>query len=268
MKLQILGTGAAFATEYNHTSFILDNGQEYFLVDGMGGVAILKAFKDNHLQWQKLHNAYLSHQHTDHLLGMIWVIRYIADLMLKEKYQGDFTIYLHFELKEKVIKICQDVLKAKESALLENRIKFKVVKDQENCQILNLDFTFFDIHSTKAKQFGFKIQGLKHNLVFCGDEPINKLNEPYIKNADLLLLEAYCLEQDADYFHPHQMHHNTVMEAAKIAQRLKVKNLILYHTEDEKTFGHRKELYTKEAQQYYFNNLIIPEDYDVFNIDL
>lgn len=105
MKLKILGTGAAFATKYNNTSFLIMNKDEYLLVDGMGGSAILRAFKENNLSWTKLHNAFLSHQHTDHLLGMIWVIRYIASLMIKGKYKDKFNLYLHEELKYKVINI-------------------------------------------------------------------------------------------------------------------------------------------------------------------
>ncbi len=47
--------------------------------------------------------------------------------------------------------------------------------------------------------------------------------------------------------------------SAETAQRLGAKNLILYHTE-EKTIAHRKELYTKEAQQFYDGRVFVPED--------
>lgn len=262
MKLKILGTGAAFATKYNNTSFVLIDDNEYLLVDAMGGSQILKAFKENNLSWTKLHNAYLSHQHTDHLLGMIWVIRYIASLMIEGKYENNFNLFLHLELKYKVISICEQVLKPSELALFNKRINFIVVNDNESIKILNMKFTFFDIHSKKAKQFGFRVDYRDYNFVFCGDEPINKLNERYIFNTDLLLLEAYCLDRDSHIYHPDKMHHNTVKKSALSAERLKVKKLLLYHTEDETTYNFRKELYISEAKKYFSNQILVPEDYD------
>lgn len=260
MNLLFLGTGAAFATKYKNTSFIIDNDKEYFLVDGMGGSSILKAFKENDLDWRKLRYAYLSHKHTDHLLGMIWVIRYISSLMLGNKYDGDFYLYLHEELREKIITICNCVLNPKECNLLNTRIKLVVVEDNESKMIMNMKFTFFDIHSTKAKQYGFRVDYNDNNFVFCGDEPISKFNEQYIRNTDLLLLEAYCLEKDREYYHPKKIHHNTVKMSAESAERLNVKKLVLYHTEDETTYLNRTKLYLKEARTYYRNEVVIPLD--------
>lgn len=142
-----------------------------------------------------------------------------------------------------------------------------VVNDSDSLEILNMKFTFFDIHSTKAKQFGFRVDYGNHNFVFCGDEPINKLNEKYIINTDLLLLEAYCLERDSHIYHPHEMHHNTVKESALSAEKLNVKKLLLYHTEDETTYSHRKELYTEEAKKYFSREVLVPDDYDEIDLD-
>ena len=43
---------------------------------------------------------------------------------------------------------------------------------------------------------------------------------------------------------------NTVLDAARLAEELGVKNLILYHTED-RTLETRKERYTAEAHKEY-----------------
>ena len=56
-------------------------------------------------------------------------------------------------------------------------------------------------------------------------------------------------------------HHTTVKEACEHAEELRVKNLILYHTED-KNLADRRKLYTEEGQQYYHGNLIVPDDLD------
>ena len=54
-----------------------------------------------------------------------------------------------------------------------------------------------------------------------------------------------------------------VEEAAEKAERNHVKNLILWHTEDG-TYGKRRELYTKEAAEYYHGHIWIPDDGDTY----
>ncbi len=46
---------------------------------------------------------------------------------------------------------------------------------------------------------------------------------------------------------------------------LNIKNLILYHTE-ESHGDKRKELYTKEAKEYFNGNVIVPDDLEVIDI--
>ena len=50
-----------------------------------------------------------------------------------------------------------------------------------------------------------------------------------------------------------------------IAQDLKVKNLLIWHTEDQ-TGIKRKERYSAEAKQFYEGNVWVPEDGEVFDI--
>lgn len=43
-----------------------------------------------------------------------------------------------------------------------------------------------------------------------------------------------------------------------------IKNLIIYHTED--SHEDKKELYTKEAKEYFSGNVIVPNDLDVIEL--
>ena len=70
-----------------------------------------------------------------------------------------------------------------------------------------------------------------------------------VKNVDWLLSEAFCLFDEEPKFHAYQYQHQTVKEASMIAQDLKVKNLLIWHTEDQ-TGKKRKERYTEEAKQF------------------
>ena len=127
--------------------------------------------------------------------------------------------------------------------------------------------TFFDIGSTKAKQFGYLYEmndGRK--ICCCGDEPYNpEFEEKYAKGADWLLHEAFCLYEERDSFHPYEKHHSTVKDAAELAESLQVPNLLLYHTED-KNIARRKALYTAEAQASYTGHVVVPEDLETVEL--
>lgn len=61
--------------------------------------------------------------------------------------------------------------------------------------------------------------------------------------------------------HPYEKHHSTVKDACQLAQRLNVKNLLLYHTED-KNLKERQTLYTAEGADYFNGKIWIPNDPD------
>jgi len=125
--------------------------------------------------------------------------------------------------------------------------------------------TFFDIYSTKAKQFGFSIELDDGKLTCLGDELFNELCYQYAVDSKWLLSEAFCLYQERDFFKPYEKHHSTVREASELAQTLNIKNLILYHTE-EKNLSHRKKLYTDEAKQYFNGNIFVPDDLEEYRL--
>ncbi len=258
-----MGTGTALVTKYYNTAFVLDNEKEYLLVDGMGGTEVLKCFETMELDWRKMHYALLSHEHTDHFLGMIWVIRYVAFLMCEGKYEGTFHVLGHEEVLEKARMVCQALLRRQEREMIGSRILLEAVEHLQEKQICGSSFRFFDIASTKAKQFGFQMRwpdGRK--LVFPGDEPLSENTMELCRDADWLLSEAYCLYEEREIHTPYRYHHSTVREASETAERFHVKNLVLWHTEDA-TYGERKRRYTEEAGRYYRGNVWVPDDGEV-----
>ena len=70
-------------------------------------------------------------------------------------------------------------------------------------------------------------------LTCCGDEPYNECERRYAEGSKWLLHEAFCLHSQAGTFKPYEKHHSTVKDACELAERLGVKNLLLYHTEDK-----------------------------------
>ena len=82
MKLTILGTGNATVTECYNTCFALSDGNRHFLVDTGGGNRILKVLKDTGIQLEDIHDIFITHEHIDHLLGVIWLIRMTSKMAL------------------------------------------------------------------------------------------------------------------------------------------------------------------------------------------
>ncbi len=267
MKLTMLGTGNATVTECFNTCFCFSSEEgEHFLVDTGGGNRILKVLKDCGIALDGIHDIFITHEHLDHLLGLLWLIRMIGTMMNQGKYEGTLNIYCHSELIEKICTMADMTIQQKVCRHIGKEIVFIAIETGEQMKILDSDVTFFDIHSTKAKQYGFTMimrDGMK--LTCLGDEPYQPANEEYVKDSDWLMHEAFCLFREADAFQPYEKHHSTVKEACETAERLGVGNLILYHTE-ETHLAERKKLYIQEGKQYYSGNLYVPDDMESFEI--
>lgn len=265
-QLIMLGTGNAMVTKCYNTCFALQNGEEYFLVDAGGGNGILSQLEKIRISFLKIHTMFVTHGHTDHVLGVIWVIRKIASLMQNNTYQGDFKIYCHDELINTIQTFCQMTLTPKFLKYLGNRIQLIEVKDHEQVEATGFQLSIFDIGSTKAKQFGFQaILPDGQKLVCLGDEPYNKMNRSYVEGCDWLLCESFCLYADRDIFKPYEKHHSTALDAGKLAEELHIKNLVLYHTED-KNLSTRKVRYTEEAKQNFSGNVYVPDDLEIIEL--
>lgn len=266
-KLYVLGTGNAQATECYNTCFAIRKDEEYLLVDAGGGNGIMKILADHGIAWKAIHHLIVTHEHTDHVLGVVWVVRMIATAMLAGKYEGSLTIYAHEDLCEIIRTLCRLTLQKKHFACIGDRIVLRPVTDGETVPVLGYDVTFFDIRSTKAKQYGFALTLANGSRLCClGDEPYNPACRAYAEGADWLLCEAFCLYADRDRFKPYEKNHSTVKDAAELASDLGIRNLVLWHTEDS-DMAHRKAKYEAEAREYFLGNVQVPDDGEVIELN-
>ncbi len=263
-ELTMLGTGSAMVTNCYNTCFVIQMEEgECFLTDAGGGNTILRQLELAGVDCKRLHHMFVTHGHTDHVLGVIWVIRKIASMLNQGTYEGVFHIYCHDVVREMLEVMTRLTLKKKDLAQLGRGILIHEIRDGEQMEFLGMKLTAFDTLSTKAKQFGYAIvfhDGLR--LCCLGDEPYNDHAEQYAKGVEWLLSEAFCQYKDRERFKPYEKNHSTVKEAGEVAARLGVRNLILYHTED-KDMEHRKENYTSEAEKYFKGNVFVPDDLEV-----
>lgn len=82
--------------------------------------------RDANIDFRKIHNIILSNKHTDHILGLFWIIRYSARFFSSDNYDGNLNIYVHKELESTLRKI------------------------------LDYNIKFLDVQAKKDRQFGFK----------------------------------------------------------------------------------------------------------------
>lgn len=265
MRLTFLGTGNAFVTECYNTCFAITGDKGTLLVDAGGGNGILRALRKADINYKDITDIFVTHKHIDHLLGVMWLIRLYCQRMREGVFTGEVTLYSHDEVIKILTAMADMLLQEKEKPFFGTRFRLVTVTDGEEREIIESKFTFFDIGSTKAKQFGFSADLCGKKFVCCGDEPVSARGEAYAKNADWLLTEAFCLYGEADRFKPYEKHHSTVKDAAELAEKLNVKNLVLYHTEDKNIFK-RKELYTEEGKKYFNGNLFVPDDLESFTL--
>ena len=257
-KIIMLGTGNALVTRCYNTCFILHSQGNNLMVDAGGGNGILKQMEDAGVSFADIHDLFVTHAHTDHVIGVIWVVRKITSLQSRGKYTGVLHIYGHERVLHVLQVMCEMMLPKKFSSRIGQTVLLVEVTDGECFEAAGMRLQCFDIHSTKEKQFGFTA-----TLAAClGDEPFNEQCRPYVENADWLLSEAFCLYNDRERFKPYEKHHSTALDTGRLAKQLGVRHLVIYHTEDQ-TLKTRKETYSKEAGSVFDGPVYVPDDLEV-----
>jgi ribonuclease Z len=268
-QITMLGTGNATVSQIYNTCFVLQTHGSLMLVDAGGGNGILAQLKKVNVQISDIHHLFVTHAHTDHVLGVIWVIRMVAQC---KGYEGLLHVYGNDKVMKVIKTIIDMILAKKQLAKVAERVVFHQLEDGDCFEVGDMKLECFDIQSTKEKQFGFRAElpssdesGKPLVLACLGDEPYNEQNRRYIVGADWMMCEAFCLYADRDTFKPYEKCHSTALDAGKLAEELGVKNLILYHTE-EKTLANRKENYTREAAKNFKGRIFVPDDLEVIEL--
>lgn len=76
-QIIMLGTGNATVTQCYNTCFLLETSTTRLLVDAGGGNGVLRQLQRAGVAIRDLHHLFVTHAHTDHVLGVIWVIRMV-----------------------------------------------------------------------------------------------------------------------------------------------------------------------------------------------
>ena len=171
-RVTMLGTGNAMCVNCYNTCFYLSTPKGGMLVDGGGGNGILRQLIKAKIPFESIRHMFVTHNHTDHILGAIWMMRKISPMIFKGKHKGPFTIYCNDVVRDALYTMGELMIPRKIFDSIGQTIILRVVNDGEEVEIDDMRVTFFDIASTKAKQYGFQADLPDGQRLVClGDEP-------------------------------------------------------------------------------------------------
>ena len=259
----MLGTGHATVRRCYNTCFVLRQGDAQLLLDAGGGNGILNQLEKAGMSIADIHHLFITHTHTDHILGCVWVVRMVIQYIQRGWYEGQLHVYSHRKGIDTLRAICEMTMHKMHTEHIGREVVLHTLTDGESFTIpaaTPLRITAFDIHSDKEPQFGFRAELADGQVLVClGDEPYCSAVRHWVERADWLLCEAFCLYRDRDVFHPYEKFHRTALDAGRLAEALNVKHLLLYHTEDSH-LDTRKNDYSAEAKLHFSGIVVVPDD--------
>lgn len=268
MKLTILGCYAATPrTITNPTSQVLEIRNRMFLIDCGEGTQV--QLRRNKLKFSKINHVFISHLHGDHFYGLVGLIstfmllnrqtdlhvygpKGIKEIILMQlRYSNSFTgynLYFHeLDSKESEV-VFEDEKVLVKTIPLKHRIYTNGYLFQEKATERKLNIEAVEQHNIDVVYYrkikyggdiklddGTVISNAEltydpepaKSYAFCSDTIYDESIIPIIENCDVLYHETTFLESEADK--AESTMHSTAKQAATIAMKANVKELILGH---------------------------------------
>lgn len=264
-KITMLGVGHGGTTTLYNTCFTIQNEEGIFLIDTGGSIEIIKRLQQSGIRLEEVKNIFISHSHTDHILGLIWMFKKMSRMAMHGEIKEKINIYCNDVVYEAIKGVSSYVMPSILMKAIYNNTNFIILKNDDTYTINGIDYVFFDILAKGTKQFGFECNLDGNQFIFLGDETLNPSLKERIRGADYVTHEAFCLDREENIFHAYEKNHSTALSAARLMNELDIKNVILYHTE-ESHGSNRKKLYLEEAQSVFNGNVIVPDDLEILQL--
>jgi len=302
MKLTILGCYAATPrTITNPTSQVLEIRNRMFLIDCGEGTQV--QLRKNKIKFSKINHIFISHLHGDHFYGLVGLIstfmllnrqtdlhiygpKGIKEIILLQlRFSNSFTgynLYFHeltateseiiYEDEKVIVKTIPLKHRIYTNGFLfqekigDRKLNVEAVEkyEIETCYYQNIkngkDITLDNGTIIPNETLTFDPIPPK-SYAFCSDTMYDETIIPIIQNADILYHETTFLETEADK--AEKTMHSTAKEAAQIATKANIKQLILGHYS---TRYSNIELFKDEAQTI-FPNVLLADDGKSFEFD-
>jgi len=295
LKLTILGCYAATPRTFtNPTSQVLEIKNRLFLIDCGEGTQV--QLRKNKIKFSKINHIFISHLHGDHFFGLVGLISTFTLLnrtndlhiygpkgikeiiLLQLRLSNSWTnygLYFHeLESAESEIIFEDDKVSVKtiplkhriytngflfKEKLDKRKLNVEAVKEYQidECYYRNIkngrDITLDDGSVVPNSELTFDPKPPK-SYAFCSDTVYNENVIPLVEGVDTLYHESTFLQSEETL--AGRTMHSTAQEAATIAKKANVKQLILGHYS---TRYDNIELFKEEAESV-FPNIILADD--------
>lgn len=302
MKLTILGCYAATPrTLSNPTSQVLEIKNRVFLIDCAEGTQV--QLRKSKIKFSKINHIFISHLHGDHFYGLIGLIStfmllnrendlhiygpkgikeiILLQLRASDSYSG-YNLYFHELTSKESVTVFEDEKVIVKTIPLSHRIytngflfQEKNIERKLNFETIE-NYTIDKVYFNKIKfggditlddgtvipnsELSFPPLPVK-SYAYCSDTKYDEKIIPIIQNVDYLYHESTFLESEEAL--SEKTMHSTAKQAATIASKAQVKNLILGHYS---TRYSSIELFKEEAQTI-FSSVHLAEDGKEFSLD-
>lgn len=258
-EIVMLGTGSAFPASSYNSCFVIRDSSFTLLCDAGGGNGIFTQLSAASIDPAEISHMVVSHTHTDHIFGAVWLLRYLINMAIGGKRINPLQVYANRQTAEALTEICRLTFLKSYFDRLPDVMDLHIADTPSSVKIGDCDVDFFDVGSENVDQLGFRMSFPDGaTIVALGDEALTSHNCEEARNADYLICGAFCRYADRHIFKPYEKHHLTVKDVAECARNIDVKNLVLYHSEDQT--ADKQKLYHSEASEYFDGNVIIACD--------
>lgn len=267
-SVTVLGSNSALPTsERNPTAQVLNVSERFFLIDCGEGTQM--QMRKNHIRFTRINHVFISHLHGDHCFGLMGFISTLGLLgrtndlhiyghvdleMVYRPQLNYFSKDLKFNVKFHIVNtevsetVYEDNKIIVSSIPLKHRVPtcgylFKEKNPELHINKSSVDYYNIPIKSIPLIKKGSDYIGEDGSLVpnhlltkparaarsyaFCSDTKYSEEIIPLIKDVDLLYHEATFLSDNENL--AEKTHHSTARQAAQIAAKAKVKQLIIGH---------------------------------------
>lgn len=256
-------TWAAINPNVDTTYFVISLWDKKLYVDTGNGMNLAQRVLRKEITMPRY--LFMTHCHTDHLLGLPHLIRVI--------WNNPITLLISTSLEIKVRQLMHIVGKWKryEKKIDSWQISFIYIDKNESIEIYDRTIRPINLYSKKTEQFWFELFFEDKHIVFFWDEAINIMKRDDLDrfiSCDRLLCEAFCTSDKIKQKKPYEKAHISSQDTWKIAHTLQAKHLIISHICEEMNQDRNLQLeeIKKDAQKEYSGNVYAPTDWMIIDI--
>lgn len=266
MKIKFHWVWAALNQTMDNTYFLIEDLDNKLQVDCGWGLWLAQKINKQEISFE---NIFITHKHTDHLLWFFTLTRLIRSWKIKY-----LNVFCSVDV-EKTIRWVIDLMNISAwiKALKEWKISFINIDKKKEINIQNYKIEPINLNSEKIEQYWFLLTYKTKKILFLWDEAIWILDREDLEKfnqVDYLICESLCPEfmtiENWWKVDNKKIYHITAREAWKIWTKFNTKNLILIHTLENIPWN-RQEVLKKEANIEYKWNIIVPNEWDILEIN-